>query len=65
MHDETYCGFPIYPVQAFGVLEVYERQGYRSLHCPKYVVFHVNGKALEEFRLKKSALRWAKANQNG
>ena len=62
---ETYCGFPIYPVKTFGVMQVYERQGYRFLNCPKYVVFHDNGKALEEFRTKRKALKWAKDNQKG
>jgi uncharacterized protein (DUF2126 family) len=65
MFDETYCGRPIYPVETHGVMTVYERKGYRSMGCPKYVVFHQNGKALEEFRLRRKALRWARANQNG
>jgi uncharacterized protein (DUF2126 family) len=65
MHVETYCGREIYPVKTYGVMEVYERKGYRSMGCPKYVVFHQNGRALEEFRLRRKALRWARTNQNG
>jgi hypothetical protein len=61
---ETYCGFEIIPVKTFGVMTTYERLRYRSLGCPKYVVFR-NDIALEEFRTKRKALRWAKRNQNG
>jgi len=56
---ETYCGFPVYPVQTIGTFSVYERKGYRSLGVPKYVVFR-NDRALEEFRHKIKALSWAR-----
>lgn len=65
MHEETFKGQSIYPVRVIGVMEVYQRQGWRSLGCPKYVVFHKNGKALEEFRRRRDAMRWATDNQNG
>ena len=64
MHEETYCGFPIIPIQTFGCMTVYERKNYRELRCPKYVVFCFD-KALEEFRTKTKALSWARRNQKG
>lgn len=54
----------ILPVKKFGIMTVYERTGYRSLGCPKYVVFRGDA-ALEEFKTKRKALRWAKDNQKG
>jgi hypothetical protein len=64
-HIETYCGREILPVKTFGVMQAYSRPHYRSMGCPKYVVFHRDGRALEEFRTKRRALRWAAANQKG
>jgi len=58
----AYVGLILYPVGACGELTVYERQGYRTLHCPKYVVFR-DGEAVEEIRTKRAALRWARRNQ--
>jgi hypothetical protein len=65
MFQETYCGFPITQVYAKGIMTVYEREGYRSLGVPKFVVFHSNGKALEEIRTKRSAIKWANDNHKG
>jgi len=62
MYQETYGGSPIYPVATHGVMQVYVRQGYRTLGVPKYVVFHSNGEALEEFRNLRKAVKWAKDN---
>ena len=55
----------IYPVKTFGVMEVYTRRHYRVWHLPKYVVFHRNGRALEDFRTQRAAFKWAATNQNG
>lgn len=49
----------------FGKMHVYHRYGWRSLRLPKYVVCHTDGRALEDFRTKKAAFKWAAANQNG
>ena len=64
MTEEKYMGFLIFPVKTFGVMEVYVRSGYRTLHVPKYVVFK-NDRALEEFSTKRTAFKWARKNQNG
>lgn len=64
-HIETYCGFEILPVETHGVMQVYQRMHYRSLRAPKYIVFHQNGRALEEFRRRPKAIKWAQANQRG
>lgn len=58
-------GAVIHPVASYGVMEIYSRQEYRSLHMPKYVVFHADGRALEEFRTLRKAQKWAKDNQKG
>jgi hypothetical protein len=67
MHEmhETFCGVTVYPVATYGVMEIYSRQGYRSLHVPKYVVFHQDGRALEEFKTLRKATQWAKNNRKG
>jgi hypothetical protein len=65
MHEETFGGIVVYTVKTFGVMEVCERQGYRKWHLPKYVVFHRNGRALEDFRTRRTAFKWAATNQNG
>jgi len=62
-HIETYCGRDVSHVETFGVMSVYTLPSYRSMGCPKYIVFHQNGKALEEFRTKHEALNWARANR--
>jgi len=65
MHDEILGGVIVYRVAGYGVMEVYERQHYRSWHLPRYVVFHRDGRALEDFRTRRAALRWARQNQGG
>jgi hypothetical protein len=65
MHEETYMGERIVPVETFGVLQLYKMPTYRKMHHPKYIVFHKNGKALETFRRNRAAVSWAKRNQNG
>jgi len=64
MHEETYCGRPITHVATHGVMEVYSIPSYRSMDCPKYVVFHRSGLVLNTPRLKRDALRWALKNKN-
>lgn len=64
-YDETLCSIVIYPVKSFGVLDVYRRQGYRQWRLPKYVVIRNTGAALEDFRTKRAAFKWARQNQGG
>lgn len=63
--EQSFEGHTIEPVKKIGLMEVYRRKDWRQWHMPKYVVFHINGRALEEFRLRKSALKWAEKNKNG
>jgi hypothetical protein len=65
MHTETYQSVVVYPVKTFGFMEVYERQHHRAWHLPRYVVFHRDGRALEDFRTRRAAFKWAKTNQSG
>jgi hypothetical protein len=65
MSDEIYCGRRVVHVETHGVMKVYSIPSYRSMGCPKYIVFHRNGRALEDFRRKPAAIKWAKENQNG
>jgi hypothetical protein len=65
MHIHYYYGREIHPVETFGVMEVFMFPDYRKMGGPKYIVFHKNGKALESFRQKPAALRYAKQNQKG
>lgn len=58
----VYVGLIIYKVGTCGALTVYERQGYRTLHCPKYAVFR-GDEAVKEIRTKRAAFRWARQNQ--
>lgn len=64
-HTETLAGHEIVPVVTKGVMEVYERVHYRKEGLPKYVVFHKDGRALEEFRGIRGALKWAEKNKGG
>lgn len=57
MHDETFKGQVIYPVKTINTLEIYVRQGYRTLGCPKYVIFDKQGLAVAEPRTMREALR--------
>jgi hypothetical protein len=63
--EEILAGHVIVPVKKFGVLEVYRRWNYRMWHLPKYVVLNKGGRALEDFRTRRAAFKWAAANQNG
>ena len=65
MFRETYCGRPVTHVVTHGVMQVYVIPSYRSMGCPKYVVFHQDSRALETFRTKRKACVWAKNNQKG
>jgi hypothetical protein len=49
----------------FGVMHVYRRYGWRALRLSKYVVCHRDGRALEDFRTRRAAFKWAKENHNG
>ena len=64
-HIETLSGHEIIPVVSFGVMKVYERIHYRKEGLPKYVVFHEDGRALEEFRGIRLAIAWAQKNKGG
>lgn len=63
MFRETYCGSTISPVKTIGIMQIHELPEYRSLKCPKYVVFHENGLALKEIRTRKEAFKWEQNNQ--
>jgi len=63
-YEETLESVVIHPVKRFGVMEVYARRDYRAWQLPKYVVLR-GDRALEDFRTKQAAFKWAKANQNG
>jgi hypothetical protein len=65
MHEEILGGVVIEPVKTFGVMDVYLRKGWRRWRLSKYVVIRDTGEALEDFRTKRAAFKWAAANQNG
>ena len=52
------------PVKTFGVMTVYKRKPC-PLGAKRYVVGNVSRQLLEEFSIRKSALKWAKKNQKG
>ena len=52
----------IFKIAQFGIMSVYARKHYK----PTYIVIREpDGRILEEFRKKQSALNWAKGNKNG
>jgi hypothetical protein len=52
----------VFRIATFGILAVYERKFYK----PKYFVLRTPDQhILEEFKMKKSALKWADQNQGG
>lgn len=65
MFKETYEGRRIVHVETLGVMEIYRIPDYRSMGCPKYVIFNKRGQARGLARNKRAALSWAKENPNG
>jgi len=65
MQIETYCGREVRHVETHGVMEIYSILSYRSMGCPKYVIFNKRGQARGLARTKRAAISWAKENPKG
>lgn len=52
-------------VARFGLMIVFQRNRKHETWLPLYVVGHRDGRMLEEFRRKASAIKWARENAEG